>query len=169
MIIFVSSVSAQQGRVVLTSNTNYEVQIDNRIYNDHASTTLTTLAPGSHTVAVYQVVSRGIFGIGKKRNQLSFEQFILGNDNLNIAVNQNGQIRISRENYSGKNSQSKRDRDYNSNRHGGNEDYGKSEGKGIGHKYGHYKNKKNKGYHKREHDDDDDDHDEHHDNRGKND
>lgn len=167
MMVFVTSASAQQGQVILNSNTNYEVQIDGRTYREPGTTTINDLAPGAHTVAVYQVVSRGIFGIGKKRNQLAFEQFNLANDNVSIAVSQNGQIRISKDNYNGKNNSKNRDGDYNGNTNNGSGKYGKSEGKGKGHKYGHYKNKKNKKNkkdHKGEHDDDDH-RDEHRDNR----
>jgi hypothetical protein len=154
LMIVVGSASAQQSRVILHSNTNYEVQIDGHAYNRVGTSTINDLSAGSHTVSVYQVISKGIFGIGKKRNQLSFERFNLYNNDVNIAVDQNGQIRIYENNYNGK-SNRHRDDDYSNGK------YGKSEGKGNGHKYGHYKNKHNKGNQKHEHDDDyDNDHDE---------
>ena len=155
MVVLVASASAQQARVILRSNTNYEVQVDGRTYDNTGTSTITDLPYGRHSVAVYQVVSKGIFGIGKKRNQLSFEQFDLRNNDVIIDVNQNGQVRVSENGNYGNNNQRNRNGGYNDN-HG---KYGNSEGKGRGHKYGHYKNK-NKQYSKgnnKHHDDDDDD------------
>jgi hypothetical protein len=165
LMILVASASAQQSRVILNSNNNFEVQIDGRAYNSAGTSTITDLSVGAHTVAVYQVVSNGIFGIGKKRNLLSSEQFNLNNNDVTIDVSQNGQVRISQNGYNGNNNTNRNrnggyntnrrdDNDNNStdrNRNGGydsrnddNGNYGKSEGKGKGHKYGHYKNKKGK-------------------------
>ncbi|MES2648830.1 MAG: hypothetical protein V4717_18280 [Bacteroidota bacterium] len=153
-LLIVTSASAQ--RVILQSNTNYEVQIDGRSYDATGQSTITDLPFGNHTVAVYQVVSRGIFGIGKKKSLVTSEQFNLGNNDVYINVSQNGQVRISQN---GDNSNKKRDRnrDYD-NSDNTNGRYGKSEGKGKGHKYGHYKNKngkKNNGNHKQGRYDDD--------------
>jgi hypothetical protein len=164
LMVFVASASAavQQARVILNANTNYEVQIDGRTYNSNGTSTITDLATGNHTVAVYQVVSNGVFGIGKKRNLISSEQFNLGNNDVTIDVNQNGQARISQNGYNGNNNN---DRDRNGGYNGQHSDkgeYGRSEGKGKGNKYGHYKDKKGKNKkQKSNHDDDDDD-----DNRG---
>jgi hypothetical protein len=157
VVVFAASASAQSSRVILNSNTNYEVQVDGRTYNNRGTSTINDLYAGSHSVAVYQVVSKGIFGIGKKRNQVSFEQFNLRNNDVYIAVNPNGQVRISEEgNYGNKNYPNRND-GYNSGK------YGNSEGKGRGHKYGHYKNKNGKysnnshKHHDHDNDDDDDD------------
>ena len=160
LMVFVVSASALQSRVILHSNTNYEVQIDGRAYNGVGTSTITDLPAGAHTVAVYQVVSNGIFGIGKKRNLLSSEQFNLGNNDVTIDVNQNGQVRISQIGYNGnKNNDRTRNGEYNGRADRDNDDYGKSEGKGKGNKYGHYKNKnnnKNKVHHRDRGDDSDD-------------
>lgn len=163
MVFLVASASAQQSRVILRSNTNYEVQVDSRTYDNTGTTTITDLTAGRHSVAVYQVVSKGIFGIGKKRNQLSFEQFDLRNNDVLIDVSQNGQVRISENgNYGSNNKRNRNDGNYGSDRDYGNNGgkYGNSEGKGRGHKYGHYKNKNNKnGKGNNKHGDDDDDDD----------
>jgi hypothetical protein len=160
LMVLVASASAQQSRVILNSNTNYEVQIDGRAYNSAGTSTITDLSVGAHTIAVYQVVSNGIFGIGKKKNLLSSEQFNLGNNDVNIDVSQNGQVRISQNGYNGNNNTNRnRNGSYNEDRNDDNSRYGKSEGKGRGHKYGHYKNKKGKNNHgnqKHDYDHDDD-------------
>lgn len=153
LIVLVTSATAQQSRVILNSNSNYEIQIDGRNFNGAGTSTITDLLPGVHTVSVYQVVSNGILGIGKKRNLLSTQQFNLGSNDVRIDVSQDGQLQISQNGYNSNN-----DRVQNTN--GGYRDktgsengrYGKSEGKGKGNKYGHYKNKnKNKQHNK--HDD----------------
>jgi hypothetical protein len=161
LLVLVFTASAQ--RVVLTSQNNYEISIDGRNYN--GNTTITDLGQGNHTLQVYQVVSTGILGIGKKRNLISSQQFTLRNYDLNIDVDQNGRARIYESGRNGNTGTrypndrypNRRDRndDRNHDRHEDHHDddrdyrsgkgrYGKSEGKGKGHKYGHYKNKKNK-------------------------
>jgi hypothetical protein len=154
MVLAVSA-SARQASVIINSNNNYEVQIDGRTYNGGGTSTIDNLPAGRHTVAVYQVVSRGIFGIGKKRNLLSSDQFTLRNDDVYIAVNQNGQVRINDNGYYGNNNKNNR------NGNGNYGQYGNSEGKGRGHKYGHYKNKNgkysNNSHKHHDHDNDDDD------------
>ncbi len=159
LVVFVTSASAAavQARVILNSNTNYEVQIDGRAYNNTGTSTITDLSQGTHTVAVYEVLSNGIFGIGKKRNLVSSEQFTLGTNDVTIDVNQNGQARIYQSGYNDNNN-TRRDRDGSYNDANSNKGkYGKSEGKGKGHKYGHYKNKKgNKNKKQKQYDDDDD-------------
>lgn len=159
LVVFVTSASASAvpARVILNSNTNYEVQIDGRAYNNTGTTTISDLSQGTHTVAVYQVVSNGVFGIGKKRNLVSSEQFTLGANDVTIDVNQNGQARIYQSGYNDNNN-NRRNRDGSYDNAGSNNGgYGKSEGKGKGHKYGHYKNKKgNKNKKQKQYDDDDD-------------
>lgn len=165
LVVFAASASAQRARVILNSNTNYEVQVDGRNYNNRGTSTIDDLNSGRHSVAVYQVISRGIFGIGKKRNLLSSEQFNLRNNDVYIAVNQNGQVRISENGYDGYSKSRRGNDDYSHGR------YGNSEGKGRGHKYGHYKNKNDKYYkgNSRHREDDDDDDDYRNDRRGDND
>lgn len=151
LVVFVTSASASavQARVILNSNTNYEVQIDGRAYNT-GTTTISDLSQGTHTVAVYQVVSNGIFGIGKKRNLVSSEQFSLGSNDVTIDVNQNGQARIYQSGYDDNNNNPRKGEGTYNNTGSKNGAYGKSEGKGKGHKYGHYKNKKGKSNNKKQ-------------------
>lgn len=144
LMVLAASASALQSRVILNSNTNYEVQINGRSYNSTGTSTITDLSVGAHTVAVYEVVSNGILGIGKKRNLLSSQQFNLGNNDVIIDVSQNGQIRISQDGYNDNNNTRNRNGSYHGSSNTGNGEYGKSEGKGKGHKHGHYKDKKNK-------------------------
>jgi hypothetical protein len=155
-MVLAASASARQARVIISSNNNYELEIDGRTYKSVSTTTINDLPAGRHTVGVYQVISRGILGIGKKRRQVSFEEFSLRNDDVYIAVNQDGRVRITDDSYYGNNNKGNRDG------YGNNGQYGKSEGKGRGHKYGHYKNKNGKysrGNNKQHHDDNDDDDD----------
>ena len=165
-MVLAAAASARQARVVLQSNTTDEVQIDGRTYNGRGTSTINDLPAGQHSVAVYRVTSKGIFGIGKKRSQISYEPFTLRDEDVNIAVNQDGRVRISQDGYYGKNKDNRRKNDdFN------NGQYGKSEGKGRGHKYGHYKNKNGKYAVKnhKHHDDNDDDEDDRNDRRRDND
>ena len=116
LMVFMASASAQQARIILNSYTNYEVQVDNRTYNSPGNYTITDLSYGSHTVAVYQVVSNGVFGIGKKRNLLSSENFNFSNNDVIIDVSENGQLRISRDGYYGNNDTGKNGTYGNNNR-----------------------------------------------------
>lgn len=179
LLVFVFTAPAQ--RVILNSQNNFEISIDGRNYNGNTNTTITDLSQGTHNLQVYQVVSNGILGIGKKRNLISSQQFTLRNNDVSIKVDQNGRTRISENGrYSNNNNQypnnqgnksdhpnkrnnnsSQRDRedddhdrsyDHDENNNGGK--YGNNEGKGKGHKYGHYKNKNNKQYKKGNHDND---------------
>lgn len=157
LMVLVTSASAAglQARVILNANTNYEVQIDGRTYNSTGTSTITDLSTGTHTVSVYQVVSNGVFGIGKKRNLISSEQFNLGNNDVTIDINQNGHARIYQSGYNNNNN----DRDRNGTYNGQNTErgeYGRSEGKGKGNKYGHYKDKKAKNKKQKVDRDDDD-------------
>lgn len=162
--LFAIVVSATAAQPLVTINTygNYEVAIDGRDYTGQNTYTVTDLAQGNHTVSVYQVINNGILGIGKKRNLLSTQQFSLYNNDVTINVSQNGQARITNSrNGTYDNTGSTRQRndgrydnddDHDRDHHGEYENgqntngrYGKSEGKGNGHKYGHYKNKNKKG------------------------
>lgn len=168
LLVLVFSASAQ--RVILNSQNNYEISIDGRNYNGNTNTIITDLAQGTHTLQVYQVVSNGILGIGKKRNLISSQQFMLRNYDVNINVDQYGRARIdenggygnngnrypnnqgnntnypnNRNNYPTQRDRrdDDHDRDYDHRQNNGGK-YGNSEGKGKGHKYGHYKNKYDK-------------------------
>lgn len=126
MLMLTISATARTPQVILNSKTNYEISIDSRTYSQGVGTTnINDLYPGVHTINVYTIVSRGIFGMGKKTILISTQQFTLRNNDINIVVDQAGQIRITDDNYNDRR-------------------YGNSEGKGKGHKYGHYKNKKEK-------------------------
>lgn len=136
MLGIVVTASAQNNEVILTNNSNYEVNIDSRVYNANNTYNINDLNTGNHLVSVYRVSSGGIF-TRKTRNLIASKQFSSGNGTVRISVNQSGQISINRsQNGSGNN-----DGTWNDN---GDKKYGKSEGKGNGHKYGHYKDKKNK-------------------------
>ncbi|MEO6406211.1 MAG: hypothetical protein ABIY51_07040 [Ferruginibacter sp.] len=168
MLLFAISASASQ--VILNSRTGYEINIDGRVYNNGVGqTAITDLYQGAHTVNVYQVVSNGVFGIGKKRNLISTQQFNLGASDVYIDVDQNGQVRINQNGY-GNNNQNRNGGYNNNNNNGGYDNRGNSPGNSAwghqqGKKKGHYKNKKNK--HDRE-DDGDDDRYERNDNRREN-
>ncbi|MEO7266301.1 MAG: hypothetical protein ABIW38_15400 [Ferruginibacter sp.] len=160
MMFLMVTASANAAQVILNSQTNYEINIDGRVYNNGVgSTTITDLYQGAHTINVYQVVSNGLFGIGKKRNLISTQQFNLGTSDMYIDVNQNGQVRINQNGY-GNNTNRNRNGGYNNNggydnnnnAGPGNSDWGHEQGK----KKGHYKNKKNK-QHKHNGDNDDND------------
>lgn len=169
LLILIFSASAQ--RVIISSAGNYEIGIDGRNYNGNTNAIITDLPQGTHTLQVYQVVSNGILGIGRKRNLISSQQFSLRNYDVNISVDQNGRARINENGgygshnnrypqnqgnnrsypNNGNNYPSQRERhvddhdgdyDHTQNNNGGK--YGNSEGKGKGHKYGHYKNKSDK-------------------------
>jgi type 1 fimbria pilin len=170
MVILASAALAATPQVVLTAPSDYDVSIDGRMYNPNPSTVINNLAAGTHTVEVYRVTSNGIFGLGKKRELLRRQQFNLRNSDVNINVDQSGRLRISNSGYN--DNDNKRDDRNNDGRYGNrdrNDDdrdddrydnrdnkdrYGKSEGKGRGHKYGHYKkDKKNKKHKNKKHDD----------------
>jgi hypothetical protein len=147
LLALVVSASARQPQVILHTSNNYEVRIDGNYYNGN-SAVISNLSQGTHTVQVYQVkAGSGIFGIGKKRVQVSSSQFNLRNNDVRIDVNQyghaniyengnvNGQGRNNNGNWNNNNRGDDRNGDYNNNDHSN----------GRGHKYGHYKkNKKNK-------------------------
>ena len=146
-----AQVSEQVNDVTLANNSNYEVQIDGRIYNANNTYTINNLAAGNHLVSVYQVSSGGIFS-KKNRSLISSKQFTSGNGNVNITVNQSGQISINRNGSGSGNN----DGNWNND---GDKKYGKSEGKGRGNKYGHYKNRNKNSNRDNDDDDNDDDND----------
>ncbi len=155
-IIFAAAAFA--GQVTLNNNSGYEVTIDGAAYGANRQYAINDLQDGSHMVAVYKVTSSGLFS--KNKTLISSKQFTLGNNTVVLTVNQSGQIQINKNgsntgsgtNNGGrshkKHNQHVDDNDNHDN-HGGK--YGNSEGKGKGHKYGHYKNKKQSG---KQHNDD---------------
>lgn len=152
MLVLMVTASANAAQVILNSQTNYEINIDGRVYNNGVgSTTITDLNQGAHTINVYQIVSNGLFGIGKKRNLVSTQQFSLGTSDMYIDVNQNGQVRINQNGY-GNNTNRNRNGGYDNNNSAGpgNSDWGHEQGK----KNGHYKDKKDKKNKQHKHNDD---------------
>ena len=162
MVILASSALAATPQVVLSAPDNYDISIDGRMYSPNPTTVINNLAAGTHTVEVYRVTSNGIFGLGKKREFLSRRQFNLRNSDVTINVDQSGRLRVSDNGYNNNdrnNDGRYGNRDRNDNDRYDNRDekgrYGKSEGKGRGHKYGHYKKHKKDKYHKNKKNNDD--------------
>ncbi len=156
-------VSASAAIVTLTNSSSYEVSIDSRVYTGNNSYTITDLAQGNHVISVYQVTSNGVFGIGKKTNLISSREFTLTNSDVRINVNQNGQLNVSQKN-NNQNGSGNNDGTWDNN----DKKYGKSEGKGNGHKYGHYKNRKAKKNHDNRNNDDRRENDRKYDNKQQN-
>ncbi len=137
--------ATEYNQVVLKNNSNYEVNIDGRVYSGNNTYTISDLGIGNHLVSVYQISSSGIFS-KKTRSLVSSKQFSTGSSKVDIAVNQNGQILISRN----QNSRNNGNGTWNNS---GDRRYGKSEGKGNGNKYGQYNNREKKScgkYYKRD-------------------
>ncbi len=128
--------AAEYNQVVLKNNSNYEVNIDGRVYSGNNTYTISDLGTGNHQVSVYQVSGGGIFS-KKTRTLISSKQFSTGSSKVDISVNQNGQIFINRN-------QNNRNNGNGTWNNDGDRRYGKSEGKGNGNKYGQYKNKEKK-------------------------
>lgn len=93
LLVLGVSAAAREPQVILNSDNNYEVKIDGRTYSGN-NTTIPNLGQGYHSVEVYQL-SKGVFGIGKKRTQTSASGFELSNNDVYINVDQNGQLRIN--------------------------------------------------------------------------
>ena len=169
-VLLTATAFARQPQVVITTDGNilsqYEVTIDGRIYTGN-TVTIPDLNQGRHTVEVYEVKRATIFG-NKRRTLISSQQFYLGNNDVQIDVDRNGQVRIRETgNYNGGNNNggwNGRDNDgvYRNNRDCNCDckRYDHSNGNwnnGRGNKYGHYKKNKNgKGKWDKHHDDDDD-------------
>lgn len=134
-VVFTAS-AAEINQVILTNNSNYEVNIDGKVYIGNNTYTISNLGTGTHLVSVYQVSGGGIFS-KKTRNFISSKQFSTGSSKVDISVNQTGQIFISRN----QNTRNDGNGTWNND---GDRRYGNSEGKGNGNKYGQYKNKKKK-------------------------
>ncbi|MEP6597473.1 MAG: hypothetical protein ABJA71_16080 [Ginsengibacter sp.] len=146
--LLLGTISASAQRVILRLDNNYEVNIDGRYYNNNE--TVPSLANGSHTVSLYQVRG-GVLGIGKRRTLVSSSRFDLRNNDVIIENDQNGQLRINEVgNNTSRNSGDRSNERTTSGKNG--KGYGPYNNPGKGHKYGLYKNKKNKNNQKR-HDD----------------
>ncbi len=133
-----------------TSNNNYEVSIDGANY--YGNSTIPNLNQGTHAVQVYEV-RKGLFG--KRRTLVSSSNFQLYNNDVNIFVDANGQVRINESgNYNNNDNTEKRNRgrtdnDWNNGNNNSNDDvnndnrnYKNKKAKhnnGNGNKRGHYK------------------------------
>lgn len=146
------TISASAQNVILRVDNNYDVSIDGRNYEGNS--TIPNLEPGQHTVNVYEV-KKGFLGIGKKRNLISTSNFELRNNDVTLDVDQSGQLRISESgNYNSQNRRYDRtidrngekttDRGYDRNDDKNGKGYGPYDNPGKGHKYGLYKDKKDK-------------------------
>lgn len=157
------SATGRQPQVTINTSNNYEVRIDGNTYN--GNNTIPNLNQGTHAVQVYQV-RKGLFG--KNRTLVSSSSFQLYNNDVNIFVDSNGQLRISESgnynnNNTGKRNRGRTDNDWNNgnrnrNRNNdGNDDRDNesndddngnyhnkkakhNNGNGHGRKLGHYKN-----------------------------
>jgi len=116
------TISASAQTVTIRSNNNYDIRIDGRYYNGN-SASIPYLNPGYHDVQVYQVTSRGILGLGKRRTLVSSSRFYLGNNDVVINIDAYGQTRINQSgNWANGNRYDRRmhrryNRNYNYNNH----------------------------------------------------
>jgi hypothetical protein len=160
------TMSAQTVR--LNVDPDYDVYIDDRHYGDNA--TITTLADGHHSVDVYKRAG-GFLGIGKKRTLVNSGSFRLRNNDILIETDANGKLRINELGNTNTRTRGDRDdrtmsdRDDNYAKSKKGRGYGPYDNPGKGHKYGLYKNKKNKKEKDKQHDDRYDDDDERRDRR----
>ena len=92
MTMAVSAAERQPMVTVNNTSNNYEVMIDGQTYNNGNSATIPNMAQGTHRVEVYQVVKK-LFA--KQRTLVSSSNFELGNNDVTINVDQNGQLRIN--------------------------------------------------------------------------
>lgn len=148
MLAFTMSATAQS-RVTLRISRNYEVTIDGRRYTGNS--TVSNLGYGYHRLDVYSTSGSFIF---KRRTMIGSSSFDLRNGDATINVDQNGQLRIYQNSYgrNGRYNNGYGDRTYDGRGNQGNGNgYGPYNNPGRGHKYGLYKNKKN-----RDHDHDND-------------
>jgi hypothetical protein len=164
------SAAARRPQVTVTINNsllkNYEVSIDGRNYNGN-NTTITDLPQGQHTVQVYENRRSGIFG-NRRRVLVSSAEFRLRDYDMQITVDNNGQVSINEYSNNGGWNDDRNNGGWNDNRNCNCDckRYDHSNGKwnnGRGNKYGHYKkhHKQGKGKwnddNRRDRDNDDDD------------
>ncbi len=153
-MVFAASAADRQPQVIINSTNDFDVKIDGILYSGN-STSIPNLSNGMHTVQVYQVKNgTGILKVIKKRELISTTQFELRNNDVQINVDRNGQVRINQSGYGSNNDRDwRRNQDNNNNRdiedddsrydnRNGNRNGNSSNGRGN--KYGHYKNKDKK-------------------------
>ena len=95
--LLLMTVSATAQQVTVMSNNNYDIKIDGRYYNAN-NASISNLAPGPHTVQIYQVTRGGFLGLGRQRVIVSSSRFYLGNNDVVINVDAYGQARINQYN-----------------------------------------------------------------------
>lgn len=173
---FVTVISATAQRVLLHLPSNYEVTIDDRYYVNNE--TVNSISYGQHTVKLYQL-RPGILGIGKRRVLVNTSFFEMRNNDVNIDVDQYGQLRIYESgNYNDRSGNNNNNNNYPNGEYGNGRNnsrgncnngngYGPYNNPGRGHKYGLYKKHNNK-HDKHERDDRDDDNDDDDNNHGRN-
>jgi hypothetical protein len=103
-LLALTAMAQYQPTVIVNSSSDLEVRIDGNKYSKPETNNTNMIIPnmtqGSHTLEVYRV-SGGILGIGKKRDLLSRTSFNVGNNDITINIDQNGQARISERNSNG--------------------------------------------------------------------
>ena len=107
------SAAGRQPMVKINTSNNYEVRIDGNTY--YGNNTIPNLNQGTHAIQVYQV-RKGLFG--KTRTLVSSSSFQLNNNDVDIFVDSNGQLRINESgnynnNNTGKRNRGRTDNDWN--------------------------------------------------------
>ena len=82
--------SGRQPLVTVNTSNDYEVMIDGTYYR--GNNTIPNLSQGTHSVQVYQT-KRGL--LGKRRTLISTSSFQVRDNDVNIFVDANGQLRIN--------------------------------------------------------------------------
>ncbi len=143
-IAFAAIAADRQPVVTINANDNYDIRIDGRFYTNSGNI---ALSQGHHEVEVYKVKKTFL---GKRRILVSKNSFNLRNNDVQIYVDQNGESRIRES----RNSNDRQDKGFGNDKKYKDKELKSNNGdRGRGHKYGHYKNKKQGKYN--EYDDDD--------------
>jgi hypothetical protein len=155
LIFFAAIAADRQPVVTISANNNYDLRIDGRFYSNSGDI---ALSRGYHEVEVYRV--RKAF-LGKRRILVSKNSFNLGDNDIQIYVDQNGDSRIRESrNYSNRQDRRFEDRRYNGvggrNKKDRDGEFENNGERGRGNKYGHNKNKKQGNHSDNNHDDNDD-------------
>jgi len=113
--------------VTIQSNKKYEIVVDGKSYFSTNSSTmsLSNLRSGNHTVTVY-TTNQG-FGFRKIKKVVSSTSFTLRNNDVNIAVDQAGRIKVTESRFSN----DRDDRGWDKNDKGYDKGFGKDD-KGFG-------------------------------------
>ncbi|HPG11758.1 MAG TPA: hypothetical protein PLU37_09525 [Chitinophagaceae bacterium] len=82
--------------VTISSSINYKVVVDGKSYfGSSAIIRLNHLAPGMHTIRVYEM-RRGFFD--RRERLVDSKKFWLGRSNVNITIDRFGDIKVYRQN-----------------------------------------------------------------------